>query len=71
MRLDRLEDRAYRWYTNGVNRILLIFGLAVALALVSLVSFFVTDDGVSRFEISLVLLSTGLLVYGSIESGFE
>ncbi|WP_224269638.1 hypothetical protein [Haloprofundus salinisoli] len=71
MSLEKLEERAYRWYQSGVNRTLLIFGLAVTLAVVSLGSFFVTDDGVSRFEISLVLVSTGLIIYGSIESGFE
>ncbi|QCJ47775.1 MULTISPECIES: hypothetical protein [Haloprofundus] len=69
MSLEKLEERAYRWYRNGVNRILLIFGVAIALAVVSLASFFLTDDGVSRFEISLALVSTGLIIYGSIESG--
>ncbi|WP_224332260.1 hypothetical protein [Haloprofundus halobius] len=71
MTLDRLEERAYRWYASGVNRTLLIFGVAVVLAVVSLVSFFVTDDGVSRFEVSLVIAATALIVYGCLESGFE
>ncbi|KTG09935.1 hypothetical protein AUR64_09950 [Haloprofundus marisrubri] len=71
MSLDQLEERAYRWYQSGVNRTLLIFGLAVILGIVSLCTFFLTDDGVSRFEILLVLVSTGLIIYGSIESGFQ
>lgn len=68
--MDDPREAAYHWLADEGNQTVLLFGLAVALGVTSLVFFFVGDgSSPSRLEFVLIVAAVAVVFYISLRSG--
>lgn len=67
--MDDLKRAMYVWLTDEGTRVILLFVLAAALGLASLLFFFASDSGSpSRTELVLILAAMVVVFYMSLRS---